>query len=669
MRPARLSLLSALALLASLTPLTLGHASAAPASPASPASPTAGPSPAKAPALLAIANPGLEQGADGWEFTAGTGVATNNPHGGARLLYLDAGAGRKVSQTVTAGGRGMYDISAWVSTGGPAGRYVARVNGTEVAAKTLPGASSYRRHTLSRIALDRGDRLEIAFESGDGWINADDLMVSPSSPADPRISSSDPKIVEMFDWSKRKANSWVHLPGTEGPLNVDENNLPGTGSGVYAPSYWAGYANRSGYYSRDMAHQLAGASVLGLDAENKAMLRSYAASATAEHKYYPVWALNFDATTYLSIDYKSPDNFVREVPATFELVQKAEEAYRWSGDRAYVDDPALWNFYRHATNEFVELHDGLKDNGSVKVAEGTGKGIFEGAASYNEQSDEPLAEAGDAIGSQYQAYLAMASLARGKGDRALAAAYDKKAKALKEYFNSTWSGDGSGADMVRGYTTDGAPLTGWGKENSWFMPMKQIIEPGARNEAYLDYIDEQASGAGKPGNIEAISYLPDTFFRNNRQDTAWKWMTYVYDQKDIQHVNAKQGTNGDYPEISFTLLGQTVEGLMGVTPNAPQRALTTGSRLPSGMDWLKIDDLAVGDNTFSLRHDGAKKSTLTNSSGRSAYSWEARFPGRYSTVKVNGQTRKARTKVVDGVTYTYASVSVGRGRTVTVEVR
>jgi hypothetical protein len=64
-----------------------------------------------------------------------------------------------------------------------------------------------------------------------------------------------------------------------------------------------------------MTHQLAGAHLLGLDAENETMLRSYAASATAEHKYFPVWALNFDAKTYLSIDYKSPDNFVREVPA------------------------------------------------------------------------------------------------------------------------------------------------------------------------------------------------------------------------------------------------------------------------------------------------------------------------------------------------------------------
>lgn len=654
MTRSRTTVLTALALLAPLTPLVLAEGAPATA--------------AAAPAPLAIVNPGFEQGATGWKFTDGTGVAGNYPHGGGKLAYLDAGAGKRITQTLTATAPGSYDISAWIAAGGENGRFTARVNGAERASQTLPAGSAYRRRTLSRIELAAGDRLEIAFESGDGWVNADDLMLSPSSPADPRIGSSDPKVVEMFDWAKRKANSWVHLPGSEGPLNVDENDRTGTGTAAYAPSYWAGYANRSGYYSRDTAHQLAGAGVLGLHDANKAMLRTFASSATAEHKYYPVWALNFDNRTPLSIDYRGPSLFVREVPATFELVQKAEEAYRWSGDRTLLTDPVLWDFYRHATGEFVDLHDGLKDNGPVKVAEGTGAGIFQGTASYNEQSGEPLAEAGDGIGSQYRAYTAMAALARAKGDTALAARSDRRARDLKSYFNTVWSGTGSGADMVRGWTTDGRPLTGWGKENSWFMPMKQIIEPGPRREAYLDYVDRQATGEGRPDNIEALTYLPDTFFAGNRADTAWKWMRHVYDQKDVQHVNTAQGTNGDYPEVSFTLLAQTVEGLLGVTPDAPAHRLTTTSRLPSGMDWLGIDDLRAGRSGFSLRHDGDRASTLTNASGGERWTWEARFPGTWNSLEVNGTRVPVRTKVVDGVTYTYATPSVAPGRTVTVRV-
>ncbi|MFI1170964.1 hypothetical protein [Streptomyces melanogenes] len=663
MTRSRTTLLCAVALLGTLAPLALAQQPSA-AQPSAAQAPVAG-----APALLAVGDPGFEAGGGAWQFTSGTGVATNNPHSGSRLVYLDAGSGMKVSQTVTATGRGAHVLSAWIATGGPGGRYVLRVNGATAASLALPASANYRRYTLGPVALAPGDRLEIAFESGQGWVNADDVMVSPATPARPKVTSSDPRIAEMFDWAARKANSWVQSPGTVGPLDADERQTGGTGSGVYSPSYWAGYANRSGYYSRDMTHQLGGAEVLGLRTEDKEMLRAFAASATARHAYYPVWALNFDDRTPLSIDYRSPDLFVREVPAVFELVQKAEEAYRWSGDRAYLDDPALWDFYRHATEEFVALHDGTKDNDPVRVAEGTGKGIFQGTASYNEQSDEPLAEAGDAIGSQYQAYRAMASLARAKGDRETAARFERRASDLKAYFNTTWSGGGSGADMVRGYTTDGRALTGWGKENSWFMPMKQLLAPGARREAYLDYIDAQAEGAGRPDNIEALTYLPDTFITNNRPDTAWKWMREIYAQKDVQHVNTRQGTNGDYPEVSFTLVGQTVQGLMGVTPDAPARTLTTQSRLPSGMEWLSVEDLRVGDSAFTLRHDTRRRSTLTHTSGTAPYTWQARFPGAHATVTVDGVPRPARTEMIDGMTYTTVRTRVAPGRTVTVEVR
>ncbi|MCX4553615.1 hypothetical protein OG204_32925 [Streptomyces sp. NBC_01387] len=646
-RPTRLATIAALAVLAPLTPLLLAEPATA------------------APAPLTIENPGFEEGTDGWTLTSGAGVASNKPHGGSKLAYLDAGHGKQVSQKIKVPGDGTYDFSAWIATGGTAGTFFARVNGSTAASVVLPERPTYARYTLSRISLKRGDELELAFGSGNGWINADDLMVSPSAPVDPVVSSSDPEIVEMFNWAKRKANSWVQQPGTNGPLNVDENNSAGTGTGTYGPSYWAGYAHRSGYYSRDMAHQLSGASVLGLHDANKAMLSAFAASATEEHGYYPAWSFNFDNKTKLSIDYHSPTSFVREVPATFELVEKANEAYRWSGDSAYVDDDILWDFYRHATKEFIELHDGGRPNG---VAEGTGKGIFAGAASYNEAGDEPLAEAGDAIGAQYQAFRAMSALARSKGDGSLAEEFRKKADKLKSYFNSTWSGTGSGESMIRAYTTDGEPVTGWGKENSWFMPMKQIMEPGARTDAYLDYIDQQASGEGKPDNIEAISYLPDTFFAYEHSDTAWKWMRYVYDKRNDQHPVSKQGPNGDYPEVSYTLLGQTVEGLMGVEPDAPSKSLSTRSRMPSGMNWLQIKDIKVGGNTFTLRHDRASRSTLTNDTGSDSYTWEAQFPGKHPVIKIDGKKRAAHTKRVNGKTYSYVRVSVAPNQSVSAEV-
>ncbi|MEU0842722.1 hypothetical protein ABZ370_25035 [Streptomyces sp. NPDC005962] len=656
MKPSRLMLLTAVALLAPMTP-----ALSATAAPGDGAVPTARPQ-------LALDDPGFENGGTGWTFGPGTGVGTGNSHGGARFLYLDAGAGKSAELALVAPRDGGYDFSAWVGSAGTGGTYTVRRNGETVGTIALPQRATYARYTISRVELKTGDRLEIAFGSGSAWVNADDLMISPAAPADPKVTSSSPEVVEMFDWAGKKANSWAQLPGTTGPVNVDEHQTGGTGTAPYAATYWAGYANRSAYYSRDMTHQLTGAHILGLDAANKTMLGSYAASATAAHKYFPVWSVNFDAKTYLSIDYKSPDNFVREVPAVFELVEKAAQAYLWTGDRSYVDDPALWDFYRHSTEEFIDLHNSAKPNGEVKVAEGTGKGIFAGAASYNEQDGDGLAEAGDGIAAQYQAYLAMATLARGKGDTALARTYDRRAAELKAYFNDTWSGGGSGADMVRAYTTSNAPVTGWGKENSVFMPMKQIIDPGPRNDAYLDYIEAQELGPDGSDNIESTTYLPDLFFKNNRADTAWAWMKRIYDRRELQHVNSRQGPNGDYPEVSFTLVSQTIEGLMGIAPDAADHKVTTQSRLPSGMKWLQAADVPIGSSTITVRHDGATKTTLTNDAPEGAYGWEARFPGVHKKIKVNGVPQHVRTKTVHGVTYTYATPTVRAGATAVVQV-
>ncbi|MFJ5262492.1 hypothetical protein ACIQAC_18700 [Streptomyces sp. NPDC088387] len=617
---------------------------------------------------LTLDDAGFENGGTGWTFGSGTGVGTGNSRSGARFLYLDAGAGKTAAKTIVAPRNGSYDFSAWVGSSGTGGTYTIRRNGEPVRTIELPLREAYARYTISDVELKTGDRLEISFSSGTRWVNVDDLMISPAASSDPKVTSSDPQVVEMFDWAKKKANSYVQLPGTVGPVNVDEYQTGGNGSAEYTSTYWAGYSNRSAYYSRDMTHQLAGAQLLGLNTENRTMLRSYAQSSTAEHKYFPVWAVNFDAKTYLSIDYKSPDNYVREVPAVFELVEKAAQAYLWSGDRRYVDDPVLWDFYLKSTEEFIDLHNSAKPNGRVKVAEGTGHGIFQGAASYNEQDGDGLAEAGDGIAAQYQAYLAVAVLARGKGDMALARKYDRRAADLKAYYNDEWSGRGSGADMVRAYTTSGEPVTGWGKENSVFVPLKQILEPGPRNEAYLDYIEQEELGPQGSPNIESTTYLPDMLFKNNRNDTAWWWMQRIYGQRDAQHINSRQGPNGDYPEVSFTLVSQTVEGLMGIAPNAGERTVTTQSRLPSGMKWLRSADVPVGNDTVTVRHDGHTRSTLTNNARKGSYRWEARFTGVHKRIKVNGVPQHVRTKKVNGVTYTYATPTVRAGATVVVQV-
>lgn len=441
------------------------------------------------------------------------------------------------------------------------------------------------------------------------------------------LTSSSQYLENGFAWATRQALDWVQT-------GKDPS---------YLPSYWAGLTNRPAFYSRDLAHQMLGAHLLGLDEENLAMLRTFAASATEARRWYPLWAFHFDGRIY-ELDYRGDDNFVREIPAVFELVERGYQQYLWTGDRTLVEDPTLSTYYGTAVNEFVTAHD---DNANTIADEdGTGR-IFLGVASYNENR-EGLLEAGDGVGAQYQALLAYSGILAARGDRAGAVDAAGRAGALKELFNETWWSQETGR-YIRGITTAG-PRTDFGKENSWFMPMKLITAPGARTDAYLRFVDESVR-ALPPFNIEAYTYLPETFFPYGHDETAWHWLRYLIDSRAA------------YPEVSYTVVSHTVQGLLGVTPNAPARRVTTLSHLPTDVDWLRVEHIPVGRHQIAVRHDGKHSSTLTNQEGRGPLVWQAQFPGRHRMLMVDGSPRPARMVIVNGRQISQVSVPVRPGQT------
>lgn len=477
-----------------------------------------------------------------------------------------------------------------------------------------------------------------------------------------KVKSSNKYASNLFNWALNKTKQFV-MTGQSGLVNKSERNTKGTGIADYIPSYWAGYYHRSAFYGRDFIHQTIGASIVGLTKENYSMLSTFANSATAARKWYALWSFNFDGSTY-TLDYNSDDNFVREVPAQFEFVQRAYELYKWTGDKKYISDD-MFKFYTKVMTDFVTEHDDQKPNG---VAEGYGS-IFTGSCTYNERGEFPI-EAGDGIASQYQATLAYAGILEARNDKKAAKTWYKKAADLKTYFNDDWSvnKDDPDGNYARVITSDGTKLYDFGKENSWFMPMKLITEPGTRNNKYIDYILKNlGNGIGTadtaPTNIEAYTYIPDMLFPYNRSDDAWKWMKYIGDTKDNAHEVASQGTNGDYPEISYTLVSQFVSGMMGVEPNVAESTVVTAARLPKEIKDFAIDNLAFGKYKINLAHNSNLKSTLKNES-KTTLCWEARFYGNYKYILVNGTAQKASHKKVNGVTVSFAKTQVKAGQKV-----
>ena len=479
------------------------------------------------------------------------------------------------------------------------------------------------------------------------------------------IASRNQELDAVFNWAKTKALSFVQT-NKFGPINVSERQEIGD-SASYIPSYWAGYPLRTAFYSRDFCHQITGAHLLGLNKENISMLKAFASSATKERKWYPLWAINFDGSPY-KLDYRGDNNFVREVPATFELVEKANHLYNWTANKDLITDQALWNYYTKAVTDFISMHDSYIPNG---IAEGSGTGsIFKGTATFNEQRDLPFAEAGDGLAAQYQAFLAYAQMSSYRNNNVQAKEFYDKAAALKNFFNENW-GINNTKSYNRGYTVDGEPHDGWGKENSWFMPMKDLLDTKSeRTEAYLRFIDERLESKDDiPDNIEALSYIPEVFFKHHQNEIAWKWMKHIISKIDQTHIQSTlTGKNGNYPEVSFVLISNIIENLMGIIPRAPENTLISLAHLPDEISYLDVKNIPFGEHFIGLSHYGLNSSTLTNN-GSSELWWEARFYGVHTSVLVNGMEQVTTQVEENSKVISYIKVPVKPGEQVNIKTK
>jgi hypothetical protein len=126
-----------------------------------------------------IVNPGFESGTGSWTFTSGTGRATNIPHSGTALAYLDAGTSKKVSQTLTVGTTGTYTLSVYSAAAGTGGVFGIKVNGSSRASVSIPSNTSYTQQTINNLSLTAGDSVEVYVTGAtSSWVNVDDFALT-----------------------------------------------------------------------------------------------------------------------------------------------------------------------------------------------------------------------------------------------------------------------------------------------------------------------------------------------------------------------------------------------------------------------------------------------------------------------------------------------------------
>lgn len=453
------------------------------------------------------------------------------------------------------------------------------------------------------------------------------------------LNSSNPELNAGFIWAKDKA---LQLVLTDKP-------------DCKIPSYSAAMSIEQ-FCVRDVAHQLEGAHLLGLDTENYSMMNSFAwganrrkGSQTTDY-FWPNWHYKYNVALDQQENFRSCN--WRCLPTSFDMAWRCYEQYLWTGDDKWISDELL-TFHQN-------LHD--EENGFMKYQDVNNDGIADERsqlASFFEFPDATIKNisAGDSVGTQYQSLLAYAAILAKKGDVSNAQKYLNKAKYVNACFETYWYDEANGL-YANGMNFYGIIQTEWGKEASFFIPMTLLGDLGPRVDRYLDFVENSIIEQNKttsPLNIEAQTYLPEVFYKHNKKEIAWKYLQNIYKSK------------AGYPEVSYACIGNTVAGLMGVIPDAPNNAFYTVPRLPSsGLEWVEVDHVPMGGRDLLIRHDGNTKTTVKNNNGK-PINWGARFYGNYAKVKVNGVERAAKSEYLNGKTISVVSVALPAGQKAVVE--
>lgn len=462
--------------------------------------------------------------------------------------------------------------------------------------------------------------------------------------SDLELRSSDTRLVQAFGWSKKQAMAYVFDGDPVGPWY--EASLPG----------------RRAFCMRDVSHQVAGAQALGLAAYNRNMLHRFAENISASRDWCSYWEIDY-LNRPAPVDYKNDQEFWYNLPANFDVLDACYRMYLWTGDRAYIEDPVFFNFYKRTVKDYVSRWK--LGAGQVMVRENKIQGppYFRGDPSYEESKPEIVLGV-DLLATQYAAYRAMAAIEGIRGDTSAARMSLQNANDVKSLINTKW----------------------WNPSEKYFYAfLNQDRHFEGRAGADLLYRDAAEDGPKARGALDAM-------LKTMRQEpesavepqSHYAEILYRYDEPGAAYAEimdlARPGRlRQEYPEVSYSVVGAIVNGLMGinVVPAASIEEIGQGRKfetvvetlphLTTNTSWAELRNLSVLRGTITVRHEGRQKTVLTNE-GNTDLDWKAVLPGSFATLTVNGKAIQAHSEPdCFGHPLTWVKIGVKPGASSSVE--
>jgi len=449
------------------------------------------------------------------------------------------------------------------------------------------------------------------------------------------LETPDAKLKAAFDWAKGQALDYAF------PAAAHDDPV--------GDWYEAALPSRFAFCMRDVSHQATGAHALGLAAFNRNMLGKFARGISASRDFCSYWEIDkWDRPA--PVDYKSDRDFWYNLTANFDVLDACWRQFLWTGDPAYVKDPAFLEFYRLTLGEYIKAWDKDGDGIPEHRPEYGSRGL--GGYDEGPSSDRAL-YGSDLIAAMARALDSYAGIRRTLGTSEDGGPSIARAEALRKQYEEGWWSE------IKGQYADGRVQGGalvfqdpvW---NGVFPLYFGLIPAGPRRDTTLRRIRDAA-----PGGIEIESYLPEILYRYSEEEAAYARILALADP-------AKE--RREYPEVPFAVVGAVATGLMGVSPDARTRTVETRSGLTAETPWAALKGLAIFDALVDVRHEGRKRTSFTVHKG-GAVVWKAVFAGDLEVLEVDGVGRTAyQGKDEAGRPISWVKVEMAAGEEVTVAV-
>ncbi|NRF41184.1 hypothetical protein [Pedobacter foliorum] len=408
------------------------------------------------------------------------------------------------------------------------------------------------------------------------------------------FKSSDAALQTAFGRAKEMALSYKGKPGD--PVG---------------PWYESALPPRAAFCMRDVSHQSIGGEILGLHKENKNMQRLFVNNISESKDWCSYWEINHLGKP-AGEDYRNDKEFWYNLNANFDVLNTNWKLYLWTGDQEYIKGAGFENFHEKSVTDFIDRWVLQADSLLTRPTHPNAPVPFNiedsfhrcrGLPSYSE--GVPNIKMGvDLVGAIYRGLMSYAAILELKGQTQKAKLYKEKAAAYQKSIDDLWWNE-SASRYNTYYSND---LKFGMEEGDTFLLWFDALKEGDRKEKTIQHL------LSRDWNIENLSYFPLIMYQNGQADRAYNYML---------HLTNPETKRREYPEVSYGVIKGFVEGLMGVEADARVSKISTLYRGKSEVT-SELNDLPVLNTLITLKHEGNKKSVLTNN-GKKKILWQPRF--------------------------------------------